>query len=105
MLWCEYFIFVCFRNVATSLFDRNKTVFEILLKDMAMKSLDSQLKLMALVMVYVKICEGANVTIYYNKHRHSESCSRWDYSYSGTYCGSNIKSGNETYASHLIFKQ
>ena len=70
MLWCEYFIFVCFRNVATSLFDRNKTVFEILLKDMAMKSLDSQLKLMALVMVHVKICERANVTIYYNKHRH-----------------------------------
>ena len=48
--------FVCFRKIITTLFDRNTRVFEIVLTDMAMKSLDCQLNLMALVMVYVEIC-------------------------------------------------
>ena len=61
----DYFIFVCFRKVATPLFDRNKTLFEILLKGMAKKSLDRQLKLMTLVMVYAEICARGNVPIYY----------------------------------------
>ena len=47
------------------MFNRNKTVFEILLKGMAMKSLDRQEKLMALVMVQVEICTRRNVLIYY----------------------------------------
>ena len=63
----DYFIFVCFRKVATPLSDRNKTVFEILLKDMAIKSLVLQLKLMTLVMVYVEICARENVPVYCNK--------------------------------------
>ena len=45
--------------------DRNKTVFEILLKDMATKSLDHQLKLISLVMVYVEISARENVRIHY----------------------------------------
>ena len=55
------------RKVATPLLDRNKTVFEILLKDMAMKSLVLQLELMALVMTYVEICARSNVSVYCNK--------------------------------------
>ena len=42
-----------------------KTVFEILPKDMAMKGLDRQLKLMTLVMVYIEICARGNVPISY----------------------------------------
>ena len=42
-----------------------KTVFAILLKDMVMKSLDRQLKLMTLVVVYTEICSRGNVPIYY----------------------------------------
>ena len=49
------------------LLDRYKTVIEILLKDMAMKSLVLQLKLMTLVMVYVKICARGNASVYCNK--------------------------------------
>ena len=64
-MWYDYFILVCFREVAILLFDRNKTVFEILLKEKAMKSLDCQLKLMALVIVCVEICVRRNVPIYY----------------------------------------
>ena len=63
----DYFIFVCFRKVTTPLLDRNKTVFEILLKDMTIKSLVLQLRLMTLVMVYVEICARENVPVYCNK--------------------------------------
>ena len=63
MIWLFYF--VRFRKVATPLFDRNETVFEILMNRMAKKSLDPQLKLMAFVMVYVEICARGNVPIYY----------------------------------------
>ena len=38
-----------------------------------------------------------------NGHCYAESCSRWNYS--GLYCDSNIKSGNETYAAQLIFEK
>ena len=41
--------FARFRKVAIPLFERNETIFKILLKDIAMKTLDCQLKLMALV--------------------------------------------------------
>ena len=47
--------------------DRNKTVFEISLKDMDIKSLVLQLKLMTLVMVYVEICVRENTPVYCNK--------------------------------------
>ena len=47
--------------------DRNKTVFEILLKDMVIKSLVLQLKLMTLVMVYIEICARENVPVYCHK--------------------------------------
>ena len=57
------FTFACVRKVATPLLDRNKTVFEILLKDMAIKSLVFQLKLMTLVMVYAEICARENVPV------------------------------------------
>ena len=40
-------------------------VFEKLLKDMTMESLDRQLKLMAFMMVYVEICVRWDVSIYY----------------------------------------
>ena len=63
----DYFIFVYFRKVTTPLLDRNKTVFEILLKDMTIKSLVLQLRLMALVIVYVEICARENVPVYCNK--------------------------------------
>ena len=63
----DYFIFFCFRKVATQLLDRNKTVFEILLKDMAIKSLVLQLKLMTLVIEYVEICARESVPVYCNK--------------------------------------
>ena len=43
------------------------TVFEILLKDMVIKSLDHQLKLMALMMVYVDIFARRNFLIYYKE--------------------------------------
>ena len=39
-------------------------VFEILLRDMAMKSLNYELKLIALVMVYVEIGARGNVPIF-----------------------------------------
>ena len=61
------FTFACVRKVATPLLDRNKTVFEILLKDMAIKSLVLQLKLMTLVMEYVEICARESVPVYCNK--------------------------------------
>ena len=41
-----------------------KSVFEILLKDVAMKGLDRQLKLMTLVTIYNEICARGNVPIY-----------------------------------------
>ena len=63
----DYLIFVCFRKFATSLLDRKKTVFEISLKDMDIKGLVLQLKLMILVMVYVKICARDNAPVYCNK--------------------------------------
>lgn len=52
----DYFILVCFRRVVTPLVDRNKTVFEILPKYMALESLVLQLKLMVLMMVFTEIC-------------------------------------------------
>ena len=63
----DYFIFVCFRKAATPFLDRNKSVFEILLKDMAIKSLFLQLQLTTLVMVYVEICATENVAVYCTK--------------------------------------
>ena len=63
----DCFIFVCFRKVATPLLDRNKTFFETLLKDMTIKSLVLQLKLMTLMMVYVEICASENVLVYCDK--------------------------------------
>ena len=63
----DYFIFGCFRKVATPLLDRSKTVFEILLEDMTMKSLGLQLKLITLAMVYVEICARQNAPVYSNK--------------------------------------
>ena len=62
----DYFIFVYFKKVATPLFDRSKTVFEILLKEIPMKGLDLQLKLMTLMMVYVEFCARRNVPIHCN---------------------------------------
>ena len=49
------------------MFERNETVFKILLKDMAMKTLYCQLKLMALVMVYAAIRARGNFPIYCSK--------------------------------------
>ena len=46
---------------------RNKTVFEISLKDINIKSLVLQLKLMTLVMVYVEICAKENSPVYCDK--------------------------------------
>ena len=63
----DYFIFVCFREVTIPLRYINKTVFEILLKGMAIKNLVLQLKLMALAMVYVEFCARGNVPVYCNK--------------------------------------
>ena len=63
----DYIIFVCFRKVTTPLLDRNKIVFEILLKYMAIKNLVLQLKLMALLIVYVEICARKNIPVYCNK--------------------------------------
>ena len=63
----DYFIFVCFRKVVNPLLERNKTVFEVLLKDMAIKSLVLGLKLMTLVMVNVEIYARENVPVYCNK--------------------------------------
>ena len=60
----HYFIFVYFRKVVIPLFDRNKSVFEIMLRDMDMISLNCQLKLMALVMVYVEIVARGNVPLF-----------------------------------------
>ena len=57
--------------------------------------LNYQLKFMALVMVYVKICGGRQI------NRHAKSCSCW--SYSGSYCDSNIKNGNWNLSSSLNF--
>ena len=42
-------------------------VFEILLKDIAIKSLVLQLKVIKFVIVYVGICARENVPIYCNK--------------------------------------
>ena len=47
--------------------DRNKTVFEIPLKDMAIKSLVLQLKLITLMMVYLETCARENAPVYCNK--------------------------------------
>ena len=54
-------------KISIPLLDRNKTVFEILLKDMVMKKFVLQLKLVRLVIVYVEICARENVAIYFNK--------------------------------------
>ena len=63
----DYFILCCFRKVGIPLFDRIKSVFEILPKDMIMKSLDRQLELIALLMVYVAICARLNIAFYRTK--------------------------------------
>ena len=63
----DYLTFVCFRKFITPLLDRNKTVFEILLKDIDIKSLVLQLKLMTLMMVHVEICARGNVPTHCNK--------------------------------------
>ena len=49
------------------MFDKSKSVFGILARDMAMKSLDRQLNLMALMMVHVEIWVKGNVAIYSTK--------------------------------------
>ena len=59
----DYFIFICFRKVATPLLD---SLWNIA-KGMAIKSLVLQIKLMALVMVYVEICAREDVLVYCNK--------------------------------------
>ena len=57
---------MCFRKFATPLLDKRKRVFEMLLKDTATKGLVLQLKLMALVIVYVEICaQGFSETLRY----------------------------------------
>lgn len=63
LLRYDYLIFVYFRKVAIPLFGRNKSFFEILLRNMVMKSLNCQLQLMALVMVYIEIDVTRNVPI------------------------------------------
>ena len=63
----DYLIFVCFRKFTTPLLDRNKTPFEILLKDMDVKSLVLQLKLLTLMMVYIEICARENAPVHCNK--------------------------------------
>ena len=65
-------------------------VFEILMKGTAMKSLDLQLKVMALVMVYTEICVRRNVPI-------------WSLVAHAVIVIQKVE--NETYAAHLIFKQ
>ena len=79
-----------------------KTVFQILLKDMTMKDLDLQLKLMTLVM---EICARRNVPIHYKATGIYMQIRTVVAGVSGPYCDSNIKSRNETFAAHLIFKQ
>ena len=66
-MWYDYFILVCFRKDATPFFDRKNTAFEILLKDITIRSLDLKLNLMALVMVYVEIPWKGNAPIYYKE--------------------------------------
>ena len=68
---------------------------------MTMKDLDLQLKLMTLVM---EICARRNVPIHY-KATGIYMQIRTVAGVSGPYCDSNIKSRNETFAAHLIFKQ
>ena len=68
---------------------------------MTMKDLDCQLKLMTLVM---DICARGNVLIHY-KATGIYMQIRTVAGVSGPYGDSNIKSGNETYAAHLILKQ
>ena len=63
----DYIIFVCFKKVAIPLLNRNKTVFKTLLKDVAIKILVLQLKLITLVIVYVEICARENVSVCCNK--------------------------------------
>ena len=63
----DYLIFVCFRKFATPLLNRNKTVFEISLKDMDIRSSVLQLKLTTVVMVYVEICARENAPVSCNK--------------------------------------
>ena len=68
-----------------------------------MESLNYQLKLMTLVMVFVEIGVKGNVPMLTIRHQHAECCRHQ--SYSGSYCESNIKSETEIYAAHLIFMQ
>ena len=56
-----------FRKVFIALFGKNRSVIAVLFKDMAMKSLDRQLKIETLMMVYVEICVRANIFIYGTK--------------------------------------
>ena len=70
----------------------------MLLEDMAMKGLNRQIKLMALVMVYLESCARGNVSIYYAEYCRRRSCS-------GLHCDSNTKCGTETYGAHWIFIQ
>ena len=81
------------------LFDRNRSIFEILLRDIAMKSLNYQVKLMTLVMVYIQIGAKGNILILTIRHQHAESCKHW--SYSVLFCDSNVQSETVTYAAHL----
>ena len=92
-LWYDYFIFVYFRKVTIPLLNKKNSNFEILLEDMAMKGLNRQIKLMALVMVYLESCARGNVSIYYAEYCRRRSCS-------GLHCDSNTKCGTETYAAH-----
>ena len=64
-----------------------------------MKSLNYQVKLMTLVMVYIQIGAKGNILILTIRHQHAESCKRW--SYSVLFCDSNVQSETVTYAAHL----
>ena len=67
---------------------------------MAMEGLDYQLKLMALLIIYIRIGARGNVFIHYqiNRCQHAES-------FIAPHCKINIKSETETYTADLIFMQ
>lgn len=87
LLWHDYFIVVYFKKVAIPVFNRNMSVLEKLPKDMAIKILDCQLNLMALVIGIVwNLREKEYPYILYQINRHIIVVS-----YSGPYCDINIK--------------
>ena len=103
-VWYYYLIFVCFRKVATPLFDRNEASLWSITKRHGHGRFESSTKVNEFGYgIHWNLCERQCPYLLQksNRHWHADFCSCWSYSDSDPYCDCNIKRANETYAAQL----